>query len=231
MDFAGDCVRQRWCTSRNRHTSTAAAGSSAEPLNPEDPSLKKVATINWQVGGLHATGRNNGVVQAANIRELPPRDPSPFPLPAPLKYQLYYKQFDDPELRHHSNGYASVVDEQIFSDLRIGSAHNAKELGTKGRVIGRVKLKEFDSTEVVRFLLNSSIIQAHIHLECTAVGSHYQGDSGDWYALHGKASFMTRERYTNEFDFGVHVSPEGEIRVINYRDVGRPVPKDAPEQK
>ncbi|WP_254513531.1 hypothetical protein [Anatilimnocola floriformis] len=203
----------------------------AEPLNPEDTSLKKVATINWQVGGHRVTGRNSGIVQAVNIRELPPPEPSPFPRPAPTKYQLFSKKFDDPDLLRYSNGYASVVDEQVFSDLRTGSAHSANELGTKGCVIGRVKLKEFDSTEVARFLLNSSIIQAHIHLECTAVGNHYKGDSGDWYALHGEAAFMTMERYVSKFDFGVHVAPEGEIRLINYRDVGRPVPKDAPEQK
>lgn len=62
-------------------------------------------------------------------------------------------------------------------------------------------------------------------------GDHFTADLGDWFALHGEAAFVTREHYTSHFDFGVHVAPNGEVRVISHRDVGRPPVKDGANQK
>ncbi len=113
----------------------------AEPLNPKAPSLKKVAGINWTVGGQHAIPLL-GIIQAVDVSELTP----PTSLSSKtLTFQLWYKQFKNPELLRNSNGYASVVDEKVFSDLKPGSGHYADRLGPSGHVIGRVKMKEFDT--------------------------------------------------------------------------------------
>ena len=73
------------------------------------------------------------MIQAANVRELEsrPRGEPPF--------AVWQKHFDDPELRY-VNGYASVVDEDVFTDLRSVSARGAEKLKAAGVVVGRVKL-------------------------------------------------------------------------------------------
>jgi hypothetical protein len=138
--------------------------------------------------------------------------------PSPLV--LWQKKFGGKELESQ-NGYASAVDEKVFSDLRMVSAREAEKLKPEGIDVGRVKLKEYDPVELASFLVASGIVDANIHILAAVTGTYSKSDAGHWFALHSDDPYWTNQENHASYDFGLHIAPDGTIRLINRRDVGR----------
>lgn len=183
-----------------------------EPQFPADPSLRVKGEVFWDGLG-RWPNEGGGVVKAVDVTELTPRDRSTNVLPP--TFELWSKAGRYSE---------AVVDERVFTDLRPQWAF-ADRLEPMGHEVGRVKITEFAAADLARFLLQSGIIRGQSHLQASAKGTHYTSDSGDWFALHGEHHYATSVHGVEYFDFGIHIAPDGTIRLINIRDIGRPVPK------
>lgn len=180
-----------------------------EPQFPADPSLRVKGEVFWEGLGSWPT-EGGGVLQAVDITGLTPQrrlaDDS-----APM-FELWNKAGRYSE---------AVVDERVFTALRPQWAF-ADRLEPMGHEVGRVKLTEFEAADLARFLLQSGIIRGQSHLQASAKGTHYTSNSGDWFALHGEHHYATSVHGVEYFDFGIHIAPDGTIRLINIRDIGRP---------
>jgi hypothetical protein len=137
-------------------------------------------------------------------------------------FAVWSKHFDDPDLKF-TNGYSSVVNEDVFTDLRMVRGKDAGALDPDGIAVGRVKLKDYDPVEVVQFLVASGIVDANIHVRASISGSHFTSEAGEWFSLHSDDPYWTNRENHERYDFGVHIATNGTIRLINRRYVGRPV--------
>ena len=140
-------------------------------------------------------------------------------------FAVWLKQFDDPSLRAF-NGYASVVDEKVFTDCRMVHGKSAQFLGHDGIVIGSVKLKDYDPVELVQFLVASGIVNANAHVTATVSGTHFTSEAGHWFSLHSTDPYWTNSSNVDEYDFGIHIAKDGTIRLINVQDVGQLLAKN-----
>jgi hypothetical protein len=142
-------------------------------------------------------------------------EPSGFKPHPPLA--LWSKKSSDADLQ----GYASVVDEQAFTDLRQVRAQDAENLDSDGIEIGRVKLKRYDPLDLAHFLIASGIVDANIHVQATVTGSHFPSDTGHWFRFHSDDPYWTMKKNQASYDFGLHIAPDGTIRMINVRYLGQ----------
>lgn len=136
-------------------------------------------------------------------------------------FAAWSKEFKGEDLSA-TNGFASVVDERVFTDLRKVNGETAEKLGQDGVVIGRVKLKEYDPVELVRFLVSSGIVDANIHIHATVTGTYFASDDGHWFSLHSDDPYWTNTDNIARYDFGIHISSDGTIRMVPKQHVGKP---------
>ena len=136
-------------------------------------------------------------------------------------FDAWSKHFPDAVDLRYNNGYASVVDENVFTNLRIVNGTNADKLNLDGVVIGRVKLEEYDPVELVYFLVESGIVDANIHMTATVRCTHFSSDNGDWFSLHSSDRYWTNQENHVNYAFGIHIGEDGTIRMVKNKDVGR----------
>lgn len=201
---------------------------------------KEQSEIRWHLNRNFAHGmltksddgkRAFRAVRAVDVSKLDQKqrtgDPdSPVREDKPSTFAVWSKHFDDHDLKS-TNGYACVVDENVFTDLRMVRGQDAATLDDGGVVVGRVKLTEYDPVELVRFLVASGIVDANIHIEATVTGSHHRSEAGDWFALHSDDPYWTNRANHERYDFGIHIASDGTIRLINRQHIGRPPPAAA----
>lgn len=135
-------------------------------------------------------------------------------------FALWSYKFPQADLPY-SNGYASVVDKDTFTDLRIVDGQSASKLGPEGIVIGRVKLEKYDPVELVEFLVTTGIVNANLHVEATVTGTHTTSPQGDWFSLHSIDPYWTNSRNTARYSFGIHIAKDGTMRMINRSHMGQ----------
>ncbi|MEX1223433.1 MAG: hypothetical protein WEA31_02685 [Pirellulales bacterium] len=196
------------------------------PLEP----LEEVSwglTQNFAVGVWDESGGRHRMVPAVDVSELDPsqrqdaRGIAPEDTKRHSPFAVWSKQFDVDAGSPYHHGWASVVDEQVFTDLRIVSAGDAVNLKLDGSVIGRIKSEDYDPAELARFLLVSGIIDANHHILATVTGSQFTSDEGHWFKLHGSDPYWTSKYNHANYYFGIHIAKDGTIRLINRRYVGR----------
>jgi hypothetical protein len=206
------------------------------PRGPVDSTARPTGGFRWTLrskwanGALQksATGENSHfAVRAVDTSALRREDrvfdrlTSPEPRSRESEFALWCwsTKVDDADQQVRA-GIETVVDEKVFTDLRMVQGRAANNLNDLGIVIGRVKLKKYDPVAVVGFLVSSGIIDVCTRGNTTVQGIHYRSDSGDWFSFHCDDYFVTSEGMHPSFDLGVHVAQDGTIRLHHRADVG-----------
>jgi hypothetical protein len=210
----------------------------AEPRPAADAKAKQ-SEIAWHLDRNFASGMTTKsaegkqtyrAVRAVDVSDLDPKQRkeasvAPKDDDKPGAFAVWSKKFDDDELKF-ANGYASVVDEKVFTDLRMVRGQDAAKLGAEGIEIGRVKLDKYDPVELAQFLVGSGIVDANIHILASVTGTHFTNDAGHWFDLHSDDPYWTNQANHARYSFGLHIAPDGVIRMINPSQIGR-----APEKR
>ena len=157
----------------------------------------------------------------------PDQKPDPEKPKAKSPFAVWLKKFEDQELKY-TNGYTSVVDENVFTDLKMVDGDDASKLDMGGIEIGRVKIDDYDPLELAKFLVASGIVDANIHIRATITGTHSTSDQGEWFALHSDDPYWTNKSNHASYSFGIHIAKDGTIRMINRRFIGN---LQAPEKE
>ncbi len=213
------------------NASPPPTASEKPPNNPQSTieiPLRKQKEVRWSLDKNFAetgvtTKSSDGkqsylAVRAVDVTQLDQTQRRSIDAKSP--FAVWSKKFDDPSLKAQ-NGYASVVDEKVFTDCRCVYGRSAKKLDRNGLVIGCVKLKNYDPVDLVEFLISSGIVNANLHFDATVSCAHFMSDVGHWFSLHSHNVYFTDRMNIEEYDFGIHIAPDGAIRLINASDIGR----------
>ncbi len=109
-----------------------------------------------------------------------------------------------------------VVDRAVFTDLRSVKARSNRDLPKDGLLVGSILDSKHRPRDVIKLLVTSGVIDANIHVVATIhVMEEGKDSQGHWVKLVSDDRYWTNKEHQVFYDFAVHVSDRGEIRLVS----------------